>query len=166
MPIDDSTGESAQTAISRLMFTYVERLDDGDLDGMAELFAQATFRSLGPDGIITLTGAAEIRAAFAASVRMHGGKPATQHVTTNLIIDEDRAGGRALARSVFTVVQATDRLPLQVVVAGRYRDEFVRVDGRWRFADRLVDIRLIGDVSEHLLVTAAPPTVPPTVTPR
>ena len=141
--------EPTYAAIARLLFTYAERLDAGDLDGMAQLFEHATFRSR--DGQLVLTGSAEVRAAFAASVAFHNGTPATQHVTTNLYVDEEDGGEKAVARSAFTVLQATARLPLQVVCAGRYTDRFVRGPGGWRFADREVDLRFLGDVSEHIL---------------
>jgi 3-phenylpropionate/cinnamic acid dioxygenase small subunit len=145
--------ESAYAAVARLLFTYSERLDAGDLDGMAGLFQQATFRSVGSE--MVLTGSGEVRAAFAASVQMHDGTPATQHVTTNLYVDEDADGRHAVAHSVFTVLQATATLPLSVVCAGRYRDEFVRTPDGWRFSDRLVDIRMFGDVSQHLVPVVA-----------
>jgi 3-phenylpropionate/cinnamic acid dioxygenase small subunit len=148
--------DSTYAAIAGLLFTYAERLDDGDLDGVAELFAHATFRSVGADGISTLTGSAQIRAAFAGSVRMHDGVPATQHVTSNLVVEHVAPGERAVARSLFTVLQATPNLSLQVVAAGRYRDEFIRTADGWRFADRLVEIRMIGDVSEHLFAASIP----------
>jgi hypothetical protein len=38
------------------------------------------------------------------------------------------------------------------LVAGRYTDSFVREQDGWRFADRLIQIDLIGDVSRHLVV--------------
>ena len=49
------------------------------------------------------------------------------------------------------MIQQTDDLPLQVIVTGRYHDQFLRVDGRWRYRFRdysLMD--MIGDVSHHL----------------
>jgi 3-phenylpropionate/cinnamic acid dioxygenase small subunit len=140
--------EPTYASIARLLFSYAERLDAGDLDGLAALFEHASFRSAGSP--LVLTGSAEVRAAFAGSVQFHDGTPATQHVTTNLYVDEDPSGDRAVAHSAFTVLQATSKLPLQVVCAGRYTDEFVRTGQGWRFADRLVDIRFFGDVSEHL----------------
>ncbi|MDT4939773.1 MAG: hypothetical protein QOG80_3444 [Pseudonocardiales bacterium] len=147
--------ETTYAAIARLVFTYAERLDAGDLDGMAQLFEHATFRSKG--GEMTLTGRDEVRAAFAGSVQFPDGTPATQHVTTNLYVDEDPDGAHAVANSAFTVLQGTATLPLQVVCAGRYRDEFVRTEDGWAFADRLVDIRFLGDVSQHLVSAAGGP---------
>jgi 3-phenylpropionate/cinnamic acid dioxygenase small subunit len=144
--------ESAYVAITRLVYTYAERLDAGDLTGMAALFEHATFRSESPAGISTLTGSREVHDGFAGSVRRDDGTPATKHVTTNLIVEESDDGGRASARSVFTVLQAKPALPLQVILAGSYRDEFVRTGEGWRFADRLVRIELVGDLREHLMV--------------
>ena len=67
-------------------------------------------------------------------------------MVTNLV--ELRGVDRAVARSYFTVFQAPPDFPLQPIVIGRYHDAFARVDGAWRFADRLSD--LIGDLSRHL----------------
>lgn len=144
---------TAHAEICRLLFAYAELLDDGDLDGLSALFTNATFRSQGAEGISTLTGSAEVLAAFSGSVVMHGGTPATQHATTNVAVDIDVVAGRASARSVFTVLQAAPGFALQVVVAGRYRDSFRYTPQGWEFADRLVHIRLVGDISAHLAVT-------------
>jgi hypothetical protein len=145
--------ESTYSAIASLVFGYAERLDSGDLAGMAGLFGQATLRTTGPDGITTLTGADEVHDAFATSVRrFEDGTPSTKHVTTNLIVDEGPQPGTASARSYFTVLQARPDFSLQVVVVGTYRDEFVLDGDTWRFADRLICIELVGDVSRHLSV--------------
>ena len=51
-------------------------------------------------------------------------------------------------------MQATDAVPLQPIVVGRYFDRFrcdpdVR-DG-WHFTARRVDVEMVGDVSAHLI---------------
>lgn len=131
-------------AIAALVFTYAERVDAGDLDGMAALFAHATYRS----HVREYTGAEELARVMKGRVILYDGTPRTKHVTTNLIVDVD--GDVATARSYFTVFQATPTLPLQPIVAGRYHDAFARVDGAWRFADRLVLVDLAGNLSQHL----------------
>lgn len=132
-------------AIAALIFTYAERVDAGDLDGMAALFAHATYRS----HVREYTGAEELARVMKGRVILHDdGTPRTRHVTTNLIVDV--SGDAATARSYFTVFQATPELPLQPIVAGRYHDRFARVGGSWRFADRLVLVDLAGDLSRHL----------------
>jgi len=67
----------------------------------------------------------------------------------NPIVDVD--GDTATARSTFVVVQRTDTLALQPIVVGRYRDSFARDDAGWYFTERLVDVEMVGDVSQHLL---------------
>jgi 3-phenylpropionate/cinnamic acid dioxygenase small subunit len=150
-PSSDSS-ESTYASVARLVFGYAERLDAGDLRGMANLFAKATLRTSAPDGIVTFTGADEVFGAYDGGVkRFEDGRPGTRHVTTNLIVDADDAAGTASGRSYFTVLQARPGFPLQVIIAGSYRDEFVRDDDGWRFADRLIQIELLGDLREHLV---------------
>jgi len=143
--------EPAYAAIARLVFGYADRLDAGDLAGMAAFFDRARLRTASGEGA-TFTGAAEVLAAFDGSVqRFEDGTPSTKHVTTNLIVDADEEGGTASARSYFTVLQSRPDLPLQPIVAGRYEDSFARDgDGQWYFTDRLIIIEHVGDVSRHL----------------
>jgi hypothetical protein len=143
--------EPVYAAVARLVFGYADRLDAGDLAGMAAYFDRARLRTASGEGA-TFTGAAEVLAAFDGSVqRFEDGTPSTKHVTTNLIVDADETAGTATARSYFTVLQSRPDLPLQPIVAGRYEDTFARDgDGRWYFTDRLIVIEHFGDVSHHL----------------
>lgn len=50
------------------------------------------------------------------------------------------------------MLQARPGFPLQVIIAGGYEDQFVRDGDGWRFADRLINIQLVGDLHEHLLL--------------
>ena len=137
-----------QDAIVTLIYTYAERLDAGDLQGVAALFARATLRSnLRPE---VRRGSREALETFQSSVALYDGIPCTKHVTTNVIIDVDTSHGTAAARSYFTVLQARPELPLQVVIAGRYHDQFGRTEGLWHFTDRMIYVDLIGDLRFHL----------------
>jgi 3-phenylpropionate/cinnamic acid dioxygenase small subunit len=79
------------------------------------------------------------------------GTPRTKHVTTNAIIDVDEDAGTATCRAYFTVFQALEEFSLQPIIAGRYHDKFERVDGAWRFTERMMLPELMGDLSKHLL---------------
>ena len=139
---------SARDAIAALIFTYAERIDAGDLAGVAALFADATYRSAQGG---CYRGRAAVFDVLSQKVILHAdGTPRTKHLTTNLIIEVDEARATAAARSTFVVLQATDRLALQPIVAGGYRDRFVRAAQTWRFDDRLISMELIGDLSHHL----------------
>lgn len=138
----------SRDAIAGLIFAYAERIDAGDLGGVAALFRDATYRSAGGG---MYRGSAAVLEVLSRKVILHGdGTPRTKHVTTNLVIDVDEAVGTATARSYFTVLQQTEGQPLQPIVAGRYHDRFRRADGDWRFEDRLISVDLVGDLSRHL----------------
>lgn len=141
----------AATQITNLLHRYAELMDGGDLEGAAELFADARLELAagrfadGSEGALAL---------WRASVRIHDdGTPRTKHIVTNPIIEIDEEAGHATCRSYYTVLQSTDTLPLQLIAAGRYHDEFVRRDGRWRFSYRNYSLfDHAGDLSQHLLV--------------
>jgi 3-phenylpropionate/cinnamic acid dioxygenase small subunit len=147
------SGMSAEAQIANLLYRYAECMDSGDFAGAAALFEHARLRvSAGGDGTDGTIDAATILAIWKSTVMLYpDGTPRTKHVVTNPIIEVDETAGRASCRSYYTVIQQTDDLPLQVIVTGRYHDQFQRVDGRWRYCFRdysLMD--MIGDVSHHL----------------
>ena len=63
-------------------------------------------------------------------------------------VDED--GDTATAQSCYVVFQATGKLPLQPIVAGRYNDRFENTNGAWHFAERVIHVDQLGELSEHL----------------
>jgi 3-phenylpropionate/cinnamic acid dioxygenase small subunit len=138
-------------AIVDLVYDYAERIDAGDFEGVADLLAHA---ELGGDGMTPIRGRDGILAMYERTARRYAddGTPKTKHVTTNVRVEVDAAAGRASARSYFTVLQAVPgELALQPIIAGRYRDEFERVGGTWRFASRHFVADLVGDVRKHML---------------
>jgi ketosteroid isomerase-like protein len=132
-------------AIAALVFAYAERIDAGDVDGVAALLRDAVWRSTArPAGVC---GIDAIRDVY-AGLLLYDGSPCTQHVVANLVIDLD--GDAAAARSRFTVLQARPDFPLQPIAAGRYHDAFARRADGWRFTERTVLLDLVGDLSHHL----------------
>jgi hypothetical protein len=132
-------------AITALIHEYAFRLDRGDLDGVAALFANAELRSTRGDQV--RRGAVEARMLFDPVIIYDDGTPRTVHQLTNVTVDVD--GTTARARSYFTVLQVTD-LGLHPILVGEYRDRFARVEGRWEFTERVFDPRLFGDLSSHM----------------
>jgi hypothetical protein len=101
-----------------------------------------------------VAGAEGIAALFAKTTRRfadHGNTPRTRHLVLNPIVELD--GDAAQARSTFCVVQQTDTVPLQPIVVGRYADAFARDDAGWYFTERMVDVQMVGNVSDHLNIT-------------
>jgi len=147
----DLTGD-ARTAIEHIVYGYAERIDVGDLAGVAALFADARYKGGGPDDP-GVQGAAPVLQILETMVRRYDdGTPRTKHVTTNLSIDADDDAGTATSRCYYTVFQQVADTPLQPIIAGRYHDTFARVDGHWRLTERVIFCDLVGDLSRHLTV--------------
>jgi ketosteroid isomerase-like protein len=135
----------AVNEITALIHEYAFRLDAGDLDGVAALFEHGELGSTRHDG--RLRGTTEARTNYDNVILYADGTPRTQHQITNVTVKVD--GTTATARSSFTVLQIIKR-GFQPIVAGNYLDRFERVDGEWRFTERVFDPRLLGDLSHHL----------------
>ena len=141
--------DTSERAIEHLLYTYADRIDRGDLDGVADLFAHGRIRGTA-DGPV-FEGWDGVRAMFETRVRIYDdGTPKTQHLTTNARIEVDEDAGTARSRACYSVTQATPDLPLQVIVTGRYDDTFHRVADRWAFDTRVMHVDQVGDVSHHL----------------
>jgi len=139
----------AERSILNLLYSYAERIDAGDFDGVSRLFDGARVFMAGPDQ--PAVPGSLVGTVMARFVKMYDGVPRTKHVVTNSIIEAEGPSS-ALARSQFTVLQEVPGvLPLQVVAAGRYHDRFVTDDGAtWRFDQRVMFVDAHGDVSAHL----------------
>jgi hypothetical protein len=135
MPVPD------HVAIANLVYRYAELIDAGDFDGVGGLFDDAVITAEGSD--VSWRGAQAITEMYVSGTRRYpDGTPRTKHAT---------------CRSYFTVLQQTDDVALQPIIAGRYHDEFRRAV-RWHFARRHMIVDLVGDLSRHLLFDYRPPT--------
>ena len=152
---------SDRSEILNLIYRYAELIDAGDFDAVGELLSRARF---GGPRTPTVSGAANIAGIFAMTTKRFPdtGTPMTRHLVLNPIVEVD--GDSATARSTFLVVQATESVPFQPIVAGRYYDTFARDAGRdtfartasgWHFTERIADVEMTGDVSDHLLIDPA-----------
>lgn len=140
---------SSAVAIANLLYQYAERLDGGDFEGAAALFLHARIK-VGKDTPL-IDSAGMLRLLRELVILYPCGTPRTRHVTSNPIIEIDEVGGRATVRSYYIVFQATEGLPLQAITAGRYHDEFERVDGVWRFSYRDYTLQdAVGEMGFHL----------------
>lgn len=138
----------AAIAIPNLLYRYADLIDAGDLRGAARLFRHGHLISGGErfdneDAIVAM---------WESWIRIYeDGTPRTRHLITNPIIELDEAGESAACRSQWTVLQAVDGYPLQIVGSGRYHDQMRRIEGEWCFVERnYARIDLIGDTSAHM----------------
>lgn len=165
----------AATRIANLIYRYGELVDAGDFAGIGRLLAHARVRD--QSGQLDLRGADAIEQLYVRTTRRYPdtGTPKTKHLITNLIVELDASGESAACRSHYTVLQQTETLPLQIIIAGRYRHRLERVSGSrgaaagagtgsdtgsdaggaaggWRIVEHTFFVDLVGDLRHHLLV--------------
>ncbi len=133
-------------AVRALVIAYAERLDAGDLDGVAALFDDAVVRSARSGG--ALHGRDAVRRMYEPVILYEDGTPRTKHVLANLEVTVE--GDTASSRCTFTVFQAAVPGRLAPSLTGRYLDRFERSEGRWRFVERVIAADLLGDLSGHM----------------
>jgi len=142
---------SAEHEINTLLNEYAYRVDTGDLEGFLELFENGEWSV---EGSTVSHGRNELFNNVISNIILYeDGTPKTRHVTANVSLDVDEAAGRAKGQRYVTVLQQTDRLPLQTIFSGHYFDDFVKENGRWRFEKTVVRNPLVGDMSAHLTAT-------------
>lgn len=122
----------ARAEIQDLLIRYALLIDDHEFDALGELFTDdARFGSPG--------GARVGRADIVAHYRARGEQyPISLHVARGAVIefdDGEHARGQVLGFSEQASAEHT------VITSFRYADRYVRVDGRWRFAER--DVRTL-----------------------
>ena len=143
-----SVDPADRAAAAELLARYAEAIDAGDFDAVGDLFADAVVEDA--SGMrISSTRDEVVKIYEATTLRHDDGTPMTAHVITNVIVDAIGPDELQM-RSRFTVFQATETLPLQPVVVGRYTDTVRRIDGGWRFVKRVMAPQAWGDVSQHL----------------
>jgi len=119
----------ARAEIAELLARYAFLLDDHEFEAVGELFApQARFGSPGS----THVGREAIVANYRALAEVY---PVTLHEARGFVLefrDDEHARGEVLGFSEQASARHT------VITSFRYDDEYVRLDGRWRFASRRV----------------------------
>jgi ketosteroid isomerase-like protein len=153
---DAQEAATAVHAITNLIYSYAERIDNGDFAGVAGIFEHATLTFEGFDDAIS--GREAVEKLYTNTTRRYDdGTPRTKHVMTNVIVEVADDASDASSRSYFTVLQAVPgEFALQPVIAGRYRHTYERVDGRWRIATMHIIIDLTGDLGHHMLIDLQP----------
>ncbi len=126
LPVED------RVAITELYARYSTSFDSGDVQGCSELFtADGTFTITGREPV---TGREALTQFFRAAAERSAG---IHHIVNNILVEKvsvDRARGGAHVLAV-----RVDGDTVRLAAVGRYRDEFVKVDGRWLVHTRCVE---------------------------
>ena len=130
--------------ISSLIARYAELLNLGQVDDVAALFEHGRICSPGVGDVV---GPEAVAAMYRKSVVFVDKMPDTLLFTSNLQIEVD--GDDASSKAYFAALHQGDGAVVPVI-AGRYHDQFRRIDGRWWFHERRMLPDLRGDLSTHL----------------
>ena len=132
--------------IRTLVYSYARLLDGGDVDGVVALFEHSTWRTL-PNGSV-LRGSAEVRPVY-ENLLAREGDLQTKHLITNLSIEIEPGANAASSHCYWTVLRSAPNEPIAVTLSGQYTDRFQKLDGQWRFVDRLISIDQTAEPSDH-----------------
>ena len=139
---------SDKDEILSLLNLYSYTIDGGDLKSFTALYEKGEWNI---EGLPPNRGAQAIFDNVMSKVIIYDdGTPRTRHINTNIEIAIDEKNETAKVQRYVTLIQQTETLPLQVIFSGHYHDEFVKEEGKWRFAKTVVTKPLIGDGSQHL----------------
>ncbi len=134
----------ALESIRDLAARYVFSVDDRDLKGVAECFAEnASFRSR--DGRMNAVGRVAIMEQFQQrfSVLGHGAHYTHDHL---IRLDDDANAGEGLVSLHAELI----RNGKPMLASLRYEDAYCIEDGRWKFADRLLLFLYYLDTVDYL----------------
>lgn len=131
--------------ITKLVHSYGLLLDRGDIDGVVALFEHSSWRG-DPNGP-ALRGSIEVRPVYEQLLAALGSLR-TKHLLTNLTVEIDENGTTASSHCYWTVLQNTEPgATIDITLSGQYTDRFGKIDGRWRFTDRLITTDLFGNAT-------------------
>src|SRR3954449_1861262 len=117
--------------ICNLIARYAELLNLGQIDELGELFRYGKITSTSVTDVYD--GAEAVKEMYRASVVFPEKLPDTLLFTSNLQVEVD--GDAATSKAYFLGMHQT-ATGVAAVIAGRYHDEFRRIDGRWWFHHR------------------------------
>jgi len=123
-------------AIRDVLASYCFHFDNGEFDQWLGLFTDDATFDLGTRG--SFNGQDALRR-FLASIPLTQGIPQMRHCVMNSIIRVD--GPQATAQSYVVVVHG-GAVP-GVMLAGRYEDRLVKLNGAWKFRERRVQFDLM-----------------------
>lgn len=138
--------------IRRIILTYPEASDRGDLDRVGEFLGGVLFGE--PDKpleeLSSRTPEEASKMYGEAVIYYPDGTSRARHIMTNIDIAVADDGESAKSRTTYLVLQASEGLPLQPICTGGYGDTFAREDGVWKLKVRTEWMNLKGDLSQHV----------------
>lgn len=148
----------ATEEIRHILFSYPEFIDRGNIEGVVSLLTGVKMGNSNgvraertPESELPTLTAEQVREMYTTAVIFYeDGLPHTKHLITNFDVKFSEDGQHAETRSYYVVLQALEDFPLQIVITGRYEDEYRVEDGKWKLKIRREYADLVGDLSRHV----------------
>jgi hypothetical protein len=126
--------------VTDLLARYAECVDTADVGGYADLFL--------PDGVVEHSGGSvrgrEAIRAWVGGLEKDGRIGPNSKLKHFLGLPVIRgAGQRCTARTYVLIPRQMETGEISTRLAGTYRDEIVKQDGRWLFEKRVIDLDFI-----------------------
>lgn len=141
---------ASQREIERMIYQVGYALERGDFERVAQVMGDAT---MGADmiGRKVFKGGAEILGQYSRTnvVYPEIGR-ASKEIYHNILVDIDLDNNHATSSTSYTVAHQPPDEVFELIVAGIYEDEWTRVDGEWRWADRYVRVQYKNDLNRHM----------------
>ena len=139
--------------IANLFHRYADYIDEGKLEAVSQLLKDCTIAD--GDGNVLATGYEEVLAMYSGMIRIYPetNTPQTQHVLSNLIVEEQEQENVIHASENFSVFQKLDSGSVEAIICGKYKNIFHRTEGVWSFHRHTMTPRIIGDMSQHITFT-------------
>jgi hypothetical protein len=148
----------AHRQIEQKIYRMGYALENGDFELVGELLRHATF---GADrlGRKIMKGRDAIRDQYTrTNITYPGQGRATREMYTNVLIEIDLDAGTARSKTAYTVAQQIPGVGsrFELLVAGRYEDEWAVVEGEWAWTDRFIVVQFKNDLDRHMAPGSQP----------
>ena len=140
----------SQRAIERRIFEVGYAIEAGDFQRVGQLMGNAT---LGADliGRKVYQGGDQIRDQYTRTNIVYPDRGrASKEIYHNILVDIDLDHDRATSVTSYTVAHQPPDEPFEILVAGKYEDEWERVGGEWQWADRYVVVQFKNNLDKHM----------------
>ncbi|HZP31218.1 MAG TPA: nuclear transport factor 2 family protein [Acidimicrobiia bacterium] len=140
----------SQREIERMIYAVGYAIEDGDFQRVGDIMGDAT---LGADmiGRRAFHGGGEIRDQYARTNIVYPGRGrASKEIYHNILVEIDLDDDTATSVTSYTVAHQPPGDPFELIVAGRYEDEWARRGGVWRWVDRYIVVQYRNDLDKHM----------------
>lgn len=136
--------------ITNLANSYIEHVDARNYDALGKLFANGSLQFVSPsqEPSKVLQGPENVQRFFERSLSKNEKDEFGRHLLTNLIIDVNSNGDQAKLRCYSIGLRFKSGDPVQVLGAGRYEDEYAKIDDVWYLTKKTINLDAMNNLGQ------------------